>query len=320
MPKDVIEPLHADFDKLASAMVAQNKHQVPSASVSGTLPIGNIEIDCAVLEDGTRVLSAFSVFDAFERPRQGQNSRLEVEGIKIPPFLAAKSLKPYITQEVLGWIKPIDYMDGNTLKSGYQARLLPVMCKIYLDARRDNALAPSQQKLADQAEVLLTAFAQVGIDALVDEATGYQYNRSHDALRLLLGKYIDEGMRQWVKTFPDSFFDQLHRLYGNKPTSSNKRPQYFGKFINRYIYNPIEHGYVKAALDKLNITDEGKRRARFHQWLTDEGKQVLARQIGRTEMLMEMSEDIEGFKKAAKKQKDVTIAPYLFDEMNRIVD
>lgn len=43
------------------------------------------------------------------------------------------------------------------------------------------------------------------------------------------------------------------------------RPRYYGRFINRYVYDLIEHGYVKAELNKLNITDEGKRRARFYQ-------------------------------------------------------
>ena len=301
-------------------MVSKGKGNIPIAKVSAPLPIGAVEVECAVLDDETRVLSATSVFDAFGRARKGMNKRLEIDGTKVPPFLATKNLKPYITQEVMGWTKPIEYMDGNQKKTGYAARLLPVMCKIYLDARRDGALTSTQMKLADQSEILLTAFAQVGIDALVDEATGYQYSRSHNALRILLDKYIAEGMRQWVKTFPDSFFDQLDKLYDNEPTTSQKRPQYYGHFINRYIYKPIEHGYVKEALDKLNITDEGKRKAKFHQWLSDDGKQVLSRQLGRTEMLMEMCADIGAFKKAAQKQKDISIAPYLFDDMNQIID
>lgn len=320
-PPKTIQPINADFDDLAKALVSKGKKNVPIAKVSGTIPIGGVEIECAVLDDETRVLTATSVFESFGRARKGMNSRLEIGGTVIPPFLATKNLKPYITQEVMEWTKAIEYMDGNKKKSGYKAGLLPVMCKIYLDARRDGVLKrDSQLKLADQSEILLTAFAQVGIVALVDEATGYQYSRSHNALRILLDKYIEEGMRQWVKTFPNSFFDQLDKLYDNEPTTSQKRPQYYGHFINRYIYKPIEHGYVKEALDKLNITDKGKRRGHFHRWLSDDGKQVLSRQLGRTEMLMEMCDDIGAFKKAAQKQKDISIAPYLFDDMNQIID
>ncbi|GAA4766444.1 hypothetical protein GCM10023219_09690 [Stakelama sediminis] len=77
---------------------------------------------------------------------------------------------------------------------------------------------------------------------------------------------------------------------------------------------------MKAELDKLNITDEGKRRARFHQWLTGEGRTILTRQIGKVEGIMEMCDDIEYFKRVTSRQKAITVAPYLFDEINRIID
>ena len=189
---------------------------------------------------------------------------------------------------------------------------------MYLEARRADALHESQLKLADQAEILLTAFAQVGLAALIDEATGFQHDRKHDALRLLLAKYIAEGLQAWVRTFPDSFFAELDKLYKNKPTQSQNRPQYYGGFINRYIYEPIEHGYVKKELDKLNITEDGKRRARFHQWLSQDGRNILIHQIGRVQGLMETCNDIEQFKQKAELQKQISIAPYLFDEMNQI--
>ena len=162
----------------------------------------------------------------------------------------------------------------------------------------------------------MTAFAKVGIIALIDEATGYQYDRTNDALRLLLSKYVAKGLQKWLKIFPDAFFAQLDKLYHNAPTTPKSRPQYYGKFINRYVYNPIENGYVKAELDRLNITDEGKRIARFHQWLTDEGKTILTLQIGKVQGLMEVCTDIEYFKNVVKNQKNISIAPYLFEEMN----
>jgi len=85
------------------------------------------------------------------------------------------------------------------------------------------------------------------------------------------------------------------------------------------VYEPIEHGFVKNKLDKLNITEDGKRKARFHQWLTDEGRTILVHQIGRVQGLMEMCTNIEKFKTAAEKQKKVSIAPYLFGDMNDII-
>jgi hypothetical protein len=66
-------------------------------------------------------------------------------------------------------------------------------------------------------------------------------------------------------------------------------------------------------LERLNITDKGKRKARFHQWLSEEGRTILTRQIGKVEGIMEMCDNIDLF-------KTVSVAPYLFDEMNRIIE
>lgn len=340
MPKktdQIIEPIDASFDDVAGAVsktkskpesklisklsgIAGAEKQLPKALYLGVLPIGDIELECAVLDNGMRVLTATSIFTAFGRSRKGMNSRLEIEGTKLPPFLAAKNLEPFISQLVIDRTKQIRYLDGKQEKTGYIATLLPTMCEVYLSARRNTALVSTQQKLAEQSEILLSALAQVGIDALVDEATGYQLDRKHDALRMLLSKYIAEGLQKWMYTFPDSFFVELDKLYGNQQTTSRNRPQYYGHFINKYVYEPIEHGYVKSKLDELNITEDGKRKARFHQWLSGDGRSMLIHQIGRVQGLMETCSSIERFKAVSAKQKQISIAPYLFDEMNQIIE
>jgi hypothetical protein len=245
-----------------------------------------------------------------------------LDGANLPSFISAKNYSDFISNDLrVALTRPIIYRvsAGATPANGIKAELLPEICGIILSARRSGKLLKSQEHLAVQAEILMEAFAKVGIIALIDEATGYQTDRSHDALRLLLSKYIAQGLQKWLKTFPDAFFAELDRLYDNE-TSHGKRPQYYGKFINKYIYEPLENGYVKQELDKLNITDAGKRRAKFHQWLNEEGRNMLIHQIGRVQGLMEMCAGSEHFKSAARKQKTVSIAPYLFDEMNKIID
>lgn len=340
MPKKTldktIDAIDADFNLVAQAVVrAKPQNSVaspkntaittevssplPKAMYWGKLPIGDIELDCVVLENGERVLTATSIFEAFGRSRKGMNSRLEIDGTALPPFIAAKNLKPFINQLVIDRTKVVKYLDGGRVKTGYVATLLPAMCGVYLAARRvPGVLVETQKKLADQAEVIATALAMVGIDALVDEATGYQLDRKHDALRMLLSKYIAEGLQQWILTFPDTFFAELDRLYGNAKTTARNRPQYYGKFINKYIYEPIENGYLKKKLDELNILPDGRRKAQFHRWLNAEGRTILIHQIGRVQGKMEDYKSIEGFKAANAKQKLISIAPYLFDEMNEI--
>lgn len=326
---NTIPPINAKLDNVANTALRISKKGIQDKSklhalYSGKLPIGTLELDCAVLSDETRILSKASIFNAFDRPSRGnrQIDTFEYEGevITLPPFMASKTLYCLFTKDLLDLITPIEYLDGSNIKTGYKAEILSEMCKLYLAARRKKMLAPNQIKLAEQSEILLSSFANVGIAALIDEATGFQVNRKHDALRILLERYIATEMQKWLRMFPDSFFMELDRLYGNAKTTSRKRPQYYGLFINKYIYDPIEHGYVKAELDKLNITDEGKRKARFHQWLNEEGRRILTLQIGRVQGLMEACDDIVHFKKTMQKKKEISIAPYLFNEMNKLIE
>jgi len=325
--KDDIPNIPDTFDNVVGALAGSGARTeaVLDAVYSGQLPIGEIELDCAVLDGGVRVLSERAVHRAFGSKRGGSHWKRIREnegGANLPSFLSAANYYPFISKELEAALrKPILYRvnAGATPAHGIRAELLPEICGVFLSARRAGKLHHSQEHLAIQAEVLMEAFAKVGIIALVDEATGYQHDRSHDALRLLLSKYIAQGLQKWLKTFPDAFFQELDRLY-DTDTSHGKRPQYYGRFINKYVYEPLENGYVKKELDKLNITDKGKRRARFHQWLNEDGRNMLIHQLGRVQGLMEMCTDIEHFKKAARKQKTVSIAPYLFDDMNRIIE
>jgi hypothetical protein len=317
----MIEPIEADFDDVAKAMVSgvDPDAKIPSARYGGILAIGDVQIPCYVLEDGTRVIHQRGMVSALGMSRGGSSRG---GGDRLAYFVAQKTLSPYVSKELVAVTKePLIFRtDRGALAYGYDATVLADICEAILEARKQGALSAQQEHIAAKAEILIRAFARVGIVALVDEATGYQRDRGHEALRLLLERYIAEGLQKWIHTFPDSFFAELDRLYDNAPTTARARPQYYGKFINKYVYDPIEHGYVKAELDKLNITDEGKRRARFHQWLTDDGRTILTRQIGKVEGIMEMCDDIEHFKEVARRRKAVSVAPYLFDEMNRIIE
>jgi len=320
---EMIEPItDGTFDEVVGKMVGFPEGDVadtPKARYGGILAISDVQIPCYVLEDGTRVIHQRGMVSSLGMSRGGSSRG---GGDRLAYFVAQKTLSPYVSSDLMAVTKePLLFRtDKGALAYGYDATVLADICDAILAARSEDALSKQQKHIADKAEILVRAFARVGIVALVDEATGFQTDRGHDALRLLLERYIADGLQKWIHTFPDSFFAELDRLYDNAPTTARSRPQYYGRFINKYVYDPIEHGYVKAELDKLNITDEGKRRARFHQWLTDEGRTILTRQIGKVEGMMEMCNDIDQFKDMVKRRKAVTVAPYLFDEMNRIID
>lgn len=311
------------LDKLVQTTVQNNINSISylTAKYSGKLPIGGKEINCAVLSDNSRIISSDAIFELFGKTRKGEYRVITNDGTKLPPFIVGKWMLTYMDTEFINRTKKIEFLDNGEKQFGYLSSILPDICNMYIEHYQTqdfSNLSDNQKNILTQARILLMAFAKTGLDALIDEATGFQKYRTHDALRILVQQYIAEGLRAWIKRFPDDFFKQLDRLYGNEPTKSRERPKHYGHFINKYVYQPIEHGYVKSELDKLNITDSGKRKARFHQWLSDHGIDVLNKQIWRLIGIMEFCKDINSFKRKTQEMEKISIAPYLFDEFNDI--
>jgi len=243
---------------------------IPKATHSGTLEIGNVKIPCAVLEDGTRVLTQWGFFRAIGRsgrPAAGRGSDVE----KVAPFLALDNLKPYVSKELADSTKPIVFHAPRGAKAyGYKAELLPRVCDVYLKARDDGALLKSQFKFAIACDILIRGLAHIGIVALVDEATGYQELRDRLALQRILDKYLTDEWAKWTKTFPDDFYRHLFRLKGlpYPPPPSGKKPSYVGHWTNDIIYSRLAPGVLKALKERIPRLPSGTRVRKFHQSLT----------------------------------------------------
>jgi hypothetical protein len=83
--------------------------ETPTALRSGQLQIGEIVIDCAVLPDGTRVLSERAISRAFGAKRGGSHWRRKKaggDGADLPVFLSAKNLLPCISNGILEFPYP----------------------------------------------------------------------------------------------------------------------------------------------------------------------------------------------------------------------
>lgn len=277
--------------KAGAARWKEPPSEIIKATHIGQLRLGNIEVQCAVLEDGTRVLTASSIFTAFGRTRKGMNSRLQIDGTNIPPFLASKNLEPFINQDVTSRTKLITYAHGRSIRTGYDASLLPKMCEVYLAARRDGELTASQAKLAIQAEMLLSALAQVGVVALVDEATGYQHDREKDALEKLLAVYLSEERLKWAKMFPDEFYKQMYRLMNWVWPSGVGKPAYVGKLTNELVYKRLPNGVLDELRKRNPVVPEKKRRAyTFTQFLSEDcGQPDLKNHLLQTITLMKVA-------------------------------
>jgi hypothetical protein len=158
---------------------------------------------------------------------------------------------------------------------------------------------PQQRHIAEQCRVLLHGFANVGIIALVDEATGYQELRARDALAKILEAFVTKELRKWVKTFPVEYFKELCRLRGVAfPTDKFRLPSYFGHLTNDIIHDRLAPG-VRVELHRLTPRDEkGRLKNKLFQRLTEEvGHPKLREHLASSTALMRASDDWDGFYK-----------------------
>lgn len=237
------------------------------ATHEGKLNIGELEISCAVLNNETRIISRNAVFKAFGRTKRGR-AKGEVRVPNMPSFIDANNLQPFVNDELSHELKQIDFIDLNGKPdSGYNALILPMLCKVYLDARAARVLKKAQEPLARASEILLLGLSNVGIIALVDEATGYQEARDKSALQEFLSKFIKEQRGIYVKTYPDEFFEAIFKMRHLTWSIANKgkKPQYIGHYINNFVYSRIAPNVLNE-LRKVNPKDQsGKRKGKHTQ-------------------------------------------------------
>lgn len=242
--------------------------QLIKATHEGDLPIGNIILNCAVLSDGTRVISRNAIFKAFGRTKRGRAIG-ETREPNMPSFIDAKNLQPFVGEDLSGVLNKLEFEDTKGKEdSGYNALILPMLCKVYLDARAivnpitgKQILTKSQEPLARASEILLLSLTKVGIIALIDEATGYQEDRNKTELREFLAKFLQEEKGKWIKTFPDEFFEAIFKMKGWdwKSAIKGQKPGVVGKYINNYVWARIAPG-VLSELKRINPKNENGRK------------------------------------------------------------
>ncbi len=274
-------------------------NKFPKATHSGNWCIdenANVNVQCYVMDNGERVLSLRG--SAKTMGLSGGGSTALVRNLN------AKWIAPYLSDDLRDWLYKAtrnelpDYTSNKGTKfTPIEASLFVDLCKAYVDAMHDGALVTESQKIiAERMYLIMTAFAKVGLIAIIDEVTGYQDDRDRNELQKILAKYISDDLMPWTKRFPDEFYKQMFRLrkwnYRGK-----EKPSYAGTLTTQYIYDYLPQGVLDELKDK-NPKDAatGRRKNKYHQYLTiDTGAKHLDNQLQQTIALMKASETWEEF-------------------------
>ena len=276
---------------------------VHRATHVGILKLGDIEIACAVLEDGTRLISERGLLGglgikyggALSRAREGESG-----AGRLPLFVGYKNLRPFVDNELAALLQsPIEYraIQGGNPAHGLRAELIPKVCSVWLNARDAGVITTKGQLLvAAKADILIRGLAQVGIVALVDEATGYQADRARDALAKILEAFVAKELRKWMKTFPVDYYKELFRLRGITYPPAKNPPQYIGRLTNDIVYDRLAPGVLDELRTVNPANERGNRKAKHHQWLTAEiGHPKLLQHLSAVVALMRVSSGYDAF-------------------------
>lgn len=273
-----------------------------------------------MLEDGTRVFSGRGIQKAIgydNKSGQWMSSFCKMEGISSYLCAGDNSISERLSNPVK--FKRNDAGGSQSTTNGYEVTLLVDICSAIIDANRAGVF--NDETIVRNADIIIRSVAKVGIIALVDEATGYQYERENDELQKILKAYISEELLPWQKRFPDIFYKELFRLNGWDFTVKGikKRPGIIGKWTNMFIYEELPNGVLDELKKKTPKNESGNRTSRYHQLLTlDIGEPNLEKQINKVITLFQVSDNMkqfcDNFKKMKMRQIGQMEIPFDFDE------
>jgi len=189
--------------------------------------------------------------------------------------LGVAPLRPFINLEAVAEglvafrLPEVEGLEKNV--RGVPSDLLIEICRGFVQALEahvvdpiNHKLTPRQRDMCMKASMILAACAKIGLDALIDEATGFQYDREHDALQVKLKAYLEEEMRAWEKTFPDELWVEFGRLTKWKGTVTH-RPKNWGKLVNELVYGYLDKDVAQWLREHAPAPRHGRN---YHQWLS----------------------------------------------------
>lgn len=251
---------------------------------------GKYEILCYVVDNGRdveRYLAQTEVVKLISGGRESGN---------LQRYLASTALQQTLPKEIReGYEDNLLIINaGPYFVNGVKASIVVDICKSYLKARQLGLLKTNQYKLAEQAEMFISALAKTGIDSIIDEATGYQYFRKAGELQAKLDAYIQEEYREWTKTFPREFFLHLFRLESKPmPILDGPYPKRFGKYIMQFVYDTLDPE-IADYLRVNNPNPSGKKH--HHQKFNDVGYKSLTDHLFSVLGIMKASPDLSSFR------------------------
>lgn len=156
-------------------------------------------------------------------------------------------------------------------------------------------LHAKRQGLIEPCLKIQEALAKVGIAALIDEATGYQYHRAPDALQDLFARLIRQTASDWERRFHPDYYEAIYGLFGWQYDPAKPKPFIVGRITLEWVYEPVFPTEILVEIKERQGSEK------MHQWLTQEGGlQLMEKQRDAVMMIARSSVDYADFEGRCK--------------------
>lgn len=261
--------------------VEEKQAHIPRAIYWGVLELMGRTIPCYVLNNGMRIIGRTAANETLTGIKGAGDFEKTISVRSLKPFLDSDLI---VKQLIAFRLEEVEGLGVNV--KGMPADVFIDVCRGFVSALEASyhypedanypPLTDRQKEIAVRASIFLAAVAKVGLDALIDEATGYQEVREKDALEVKLRAYLEDEMRKWEKTFPDELWMEFGRLT-NWKGSIHKRPKYWGKLVMELIYEYLDPDVAQWLRENAPKPRGGQN---YHQWLSSQyGLQKLVQHI-----------------------------------------
>ncbi|TYQ00349.1 P63C domain-containing protein [Tenacibaculum adriaticum] len=282
------------------------------------------KLSVAILNNGTRIITEEAIFKAFNKSRRGRVKK-EVDDKKMLPFIDIHNYQEFIDEDLEKMLKTINYytIDKELIK-GYNAEILPKLCKVYLAAEKQKKLPTQQLSLAKVSEDLLAELLEREIKDLIDNSVSYKYDKENKEVLKIFKKHLGKDFYIWQKIFPIVFFKELFRLNGWSfiIAEIKIRPSIISTWINKLIFEELPDKTIEelqSSKPKIGYIKP------FDFFLTNDiGNPLLKTQINKVITLFLLSNNMEQmwsqFNILKLKQGKQIDMPYNFNEKGYTIE
>lgn len=255
---------------------------LPRSMCQGELTFGDVGAPCHVLDDAarTRVLTRRGVACVLLGSKTAYFGQF---------FERIRSNFPDVD---LGAVIEFS-IPGAPNGVGIEAERFADLCGAIAKAFGDGALHEKQFELGRRSLAITVGLARRGIEALVDEATGFQKLRAASDLQTKFEAYLREELAPWERVFPPSFYVELARVYRQKLGEGSRRPVFMAQFTRRFVYEALDPDVAHELAARIASPEHGNN---YHQLLSDRARAVLVRHVDRLHAVLRQSDSPDDFR------------------------